>query len=115
MNEKEDALTKTYDLMLWLFPQIGKFPKGYRFILGNRIENGLLDICEGLIEARYTKEKLHILKAVNIKLEKLRYLVRLSKDLKLISLKKYEYLSREMNQIGSFMGGWLKATNRASK
>lgn len=33
MGEKEDALTKTYDLMLWLFPHIGKFPRDYRFIL----------------------------------------------------------------------------------
>lgn len=47
MNEKEDALTKTYDLMLWLFPQVGKFPKQYRFILGDRIENLLLDVCGG--------------------------------------------------------------------
>lgn len=41
MSEKEDALTKTYDLMIWLFPQIGKFPRDYRFVLGDRIENGL--------------------------------------------------------------------------
>lgn len=108
MNEKEDALTKTYDLMAWLFPQIGKFPKDYRFILGDRIENGLLDVCENLIEARFTKEKTDILQSTNIKLEKLRYLARLAKDLKLISLKKYEYLSREINQIGVFVGGWLK-------
>jgi len=38
MMDKNIALTKTYDLMVWLFPQIGKFPREYRFILGDRIE-----------------------------------------------------------------------------
>jgi hypothetical protein len=66
MSEKEDALTKTYDLMLWLFPQVGKFPKQYRFILGDRIENLLLDVCGGLIEARYSRDKIVTLKAANI-------------------------------------------------
>ena len=61
MSEKEDAFTKTYDLMLWLFPQISKFPRDYRYILGNRLENGLLDVYESLIEARYSKEKKTIL------------------------------------------------------
>jgi hypothetical protein len=108
MSDKEDALTKIYDLMLWLFPQIGKFPKTYRFILGDRIENLMLDICEKLIEARFTKDKARILSSANIRLEKLRYLARLSKDLKLINVKKYEYMSREINQIGVYVGGWLK-------
>lgn len=115
MTEKEDALTKTYDLMLWLFPQIGKFPRDYRYILGDRIENTLLDICEDLIDARYSKEKAAILHSVNLSLEKLRILIRLSKDLQFISIKKYEYLSREINQIGVFVGGWLKKISKVIK
>ena len=108
MSEKEDALTKTYDLMHWLFPQIGKFPRDYRFILGDRLENGLLDVLEKLVEARYTKDKEQILRSVNISLEKLRFMARLSKDLKLVNIKKYEYLAREINGIGVYVGGWIK-------
>jgi hypothetical protein len=84
MSHKEDALTKTYDLALWLLPQIGKFPKDYRFIFGDRIENCLLEVLEKLIEARYTKDKAAILASVNISLEKLRYLSSMSMDLKLL-------------------------------
>lgn len=113
MSDNEDAITKTYDLMLWLFPQIGKFPKDYRFILGNRIENELLDVCGKLIEARYSKEKGEILRATNISLEKLRYMFRLAKDLRLVSLTKYEYFSKEINAIGIFIGGWIKKTRES--
>lgn len=114
MGQPENALTKTYDLMVWLFPQIGKFPRDYRFILGDRIENGLLDVCEMLIVAQYSKKKAETLRMVNLKLETLRHLIRLSKDLKLIGLKKYEYLAREIDAIGRCVGGWLKAVTKVS-
>lgn len=73
MAEKEDALTKTYDLMLWLFPQVSKFPRHYRFIIGDRIQNLMLDITGQLIAAKYTRDKMDILNGVNISLEQLRY------------------------------------------
>ena len=85
MSEKENSLTKTYDLMLWLFPQIGKFPRDYRYILGSRIENGLLDVYESLIEAQYSKDKERLLHSANISLEKLRLFARLSMDLRIIN------------------------------
>lgn len=113
MSDKEDAVTKIYDLMLWLFPQIGKFPREYRYILGDRIENGLLDILENLIEARFVKDKEPLLHSANISLEKMRYLIRMSKDLEFISIKKYEYASKEINQIGSFVGAWLKKVKKS--
>ena len=37
-----NALTKAYDLLLWVIPHLEKFPKGQRYLLGDRIENRLL-------------------------------------------------------------------------
>ncbi|MFP4310118.1 MAG: diversity-generating retroelement protein Avd [Desulfococcaceae bacterium] len=106
---KEDALTKTYDFMLWSFPQIARFPKTHKFILGDRIQNHLLDVHERLIEARFTRDKKPILARVNLSLEQLRHLFRLAKDLRLINLKKYEHTARELDAIGRFVGGWIKS------
>ena len=105
-----NALTKFYDLLLWIIPVLESFPRSQRFLLGNRIEESLLDIMELIIQAVYTSERMEFLKEANIKIEKLRYLVRLSKDLKFISIKKYEYISRSLNDIGKEIGGWLKYT-----
>ncbi len=109
-NEKKEAsaLTKTYDLILWLIPQLEKFPKSQRFLLGDRVETNLLDIMELIIQAIYTKDKASSLSEANLKLEKLRYLIRLTTDLKYLSIKKYEYVSTRLNEIGSEIGGWLK-------
>lgn len=103
------VITKTYDLMLWFLPQIVTIPRVHRFTLGERMENQLCELLELLIEARYTKEKAHLLRKANLTLEKFRFFVRLLKDLHFINLKKYEFLSRQIVDIGSQIGGWLKA------
>ena len=54
------------------------------------------------------RDKRAVLGTVNLKLERLRYLIRMSKDLQLLSLHKYEYVAREMNEVGAMLGGWLK-------
>ena len=103
-----DALTRTYDLLLWMIPQLEKFPKSQRYLLGDRIETLLLDIMDVIIHAVYTKNKTTYLKEANLKIEKLRYLIRLAKDLKYLNIKRYEYVSRCLNEIGSEIGGWIK-------
>jgi len=40
---------KVYDLILWMYPLINKFPKKQRFVLGQQLENTLLEILKGII------------------------------------------------------------------
>lgn len=104
-----DAVTKLYDYILWMIPKLEQFPKRQKYLLGDRIENSLLDILELLIDASFSKEKRETLKRANIKLQQLRYLIRLSKDLKLISMKHYEKSSKDIDGVGRSVGGWLKS------
>ena len=102
------AVPKLYDVIQWLLPQVQKFPRAYRFTLGDRIINLALDTLELLIEATYTRRRQDLLHRANIQLEKLRYLIRLSHDFKLFSPKQYEYISGEINEVGKRIGGWIK-------
>ena len=102
------ALTKTYDLIAWMVQTLEKFPKSQRFLLGDRIQSALLDILEHLIRAAYSKKKENDLREANLKLETVRYLIRLAKDLKYLSIRRYEFASRSIDGIGSEIGGWLK-------
>ena len=43
------AVTKAYDLLLWLINHVGKFPRSHRFVLGDRIESRMLTVLELLI------------------------------------------------------------------
>lgn len=101
-------ITKVYDLILYLVPQTAKFPRSQRYLLGERLETLFLDILEILLEATYLRDKVDLLSKANVKLERARYHVRLCKDLKLIDLKRYEVLSKMINDIGLQLGGWIK-------
>ena len=99
---------KLYDLILFLHPIINKFPQKQRFVLGQQIQNGCIDVLKYIIEANNEIQKLPALKKVSIELDKLRVLFRLSKDLHFISIKQYETTSDRMNEIGRLLQGWIK-------
>jgi hypothetical protein len=108
------ALEKAYQLMLWLMPTVEKFPRSQKFLLGDRIQSAALDIVEGLFEATFTRNRLPVLRAVNLELEKLRLLFRLATDLKFLDPRRYEHAARAIDEIGRLVGGWLRVSRAAA-
>ena len=111
MAYSESILTLTYDFMKYLIPVLSKYPRDQKFTLGDRIQNLAHEILDDLITAYYSRagdEKLERLQKANVKLERLRYSIRLSHDLKCINNEKYGALSRQTNEIGGTLGNWLK-------
>ncbi len=102
-------LEKTYELILWVYPMINKFPKSQRFVLGQRIENTLINIVTQIIEFKISRKKRIKLEKMSVELDKLRFLIRLSKDLKMVNIKKYGIASEKINEIGKMLGGWIKS------
>ena len=107
------VIHKVYDLLMWLMGRIAKFPRSHRFVLGDRMERLVLDVLELLIEAVYTREKRDMLRRAGIQIEKLRYLVRASKDLQFLSVQQYEFVSRQIDEVGRMVGGWHRQQQAA--
>jgi len=101
-------IEKFYQLMVWTVPKLGKFPRDQRFLLADKIQTIMTEVLESLIVAAYSKKKIAILREVNLKLEKLRFLSRLAKDLKYINVKGYHYFNNNINEVGRMVGGWIK-------
>jgi len=101
---------KVYDLILWMYPLVNKFPKSQRFVLGQQLENTLLDILKGIIQANQERNKLETLKQVSIDLDKFRILFRLAKDLRFMSIKQYQFGAEKINEVGKILGGWMKSS-----
>ena len=75
------AVEDCHELIAWIIPQIEKFPRARRFTLGERIEQGLLDVLELLIEAAYSRNKAPLLGRANLRLDVVRHLWRLASGL----------------------------------
>lgn len=96
------------DFLKWLFLTTEKFPKKSRFTIVNKLDNLAINILDQIIEARYSKKKLFIVKNINLEVEKLRVLLRISFELRFMPVKSYEYSMRQLYEAGSMAGGWVK-------
>lgn len=103
------AVEEMYGFLTWILPVVDKFPRNRKFVLGDRIESTALDVLDALLTATYTKGRDRPLADANLGLERLRFLIRLSHDLRILDSKRYEHAARCIDSIGRFLGGWIKA------
>jgi hypothetical protein len=108
MKEDYALYVKWLSILEYIMDISGKYPKNVRFTLCDRMVNYGLDALELIVEAIYAKNRADILRRVNLYMEKLRSLMQISQHKRYISVKQYEYISREINEAGSMVGGWLK-------
>ncbi len=59
MLEDLIVFQKLYDLILWIYPIINKFPQKQRFVLGQQIQNKLLEILKNIIEGNQAPIKIN--------------------------------------------------------
>jgi hypothetical protein len=99
----------------WLLPTTARFPKRARFSFAQRIEALALDVVEQLVEARYSREKTPQLQRINLLLEKMRVLLRISQKQQYLSYKQYEYAVKQLNETGGMVGSWHKQQTATDK
>ena len=71
------------------------------------MERTLYDLLETLIQAKYTRNRKSLLDDANLKLEILRFQVRLANDLQCLRANGYAFAARQIDEIGKLVGGWL--------
>jgi len=103
------AVLKCYDLALYLMQRIEKFPRSHKFTLGDRLAAAVLDVLEDLVAAAYSRDKRALLERANLRLHRVRFLVRLAKDLRALPLGSYEHASEHIDEVGRLVGGWLRS------
>ena len=112
--KQEPALVvgKAYDFTLWLLPKVEGFPRSYRFSVGDKLVNNGLELMMSLVQSAYATDKAALLQTASMKVNMIRYLLRLSKDLKLISVKAYGFSTGQVEEIGRMVGGWQKSVGK---
>src|SRR5260370_1095304 len=77
MAETPVVVQKAYEFSLWMIQKAGSFPKSYRFSIGDRLVNGVLEILMRLVDAAYSRDKERLLIEVNAMLNRIRFLLRI--------------------------------------
>lgn len=117
MLRGEDVLIfkKAYQFTQDILKTTNIFPKSQRFLMASRLEDTSIGILEQIVQANEAREKTPFLNKASQLLERLRILIRLSKDSCYIDFKKYENLSRAADEIGRMLGGWIKYSSGREK
>jgi len=111
---KESPLfVRTYDMLLWLIPQVQKFPRIHRFGLAEHIQKLGFGFQDSLVAAGKSsgKERQDWLRKADIQLEQLRVCLRLVRDLQLWSVSQYEHSAKQVMEVGRLLGAWIKQTD----
>ena len=113
MQEPALVVTRAYDFTLWLFQKVEHLPRSHRVLLGDRIIQSALDLLLLLVRAAYLPQhsprKGELLDRAALETNTLRYLLRLTKDLHLLSVDSYTFASERIDEIGRMTGGWRKS------
>ena len=106
--EKLNIFKRLFAFSKWLLHHTQKFPKSHRFSVAVKLENSVLEIIELIAAANLHKDKIKILEQADSKLLYLKILSRLSYEMEFISIKSYEYASKELNGTGKMLGKWIQ-------
>lgn len=107
--EKLVIFQKIYDFLLWLYPLVNRIPKSHRLILGRSIEEEGIKILLLSMEANKFRDSSRriVQQQISDELDKLRILIRLTKDLHFISIAQYQHAAEKINEIGKILYGWM--------
>jgi len=112
MDEFDIPIFKnTYEFYQSIYSLRLRIPKQDRYTLWQRVENTTLDLLEGILRASELSKqaKLPVLEEVSTKLNLLRILIRLMRDIKAIDGSKYTRLQQKIDEIGRMLGGWIRS------
>ena len=112
MDDELPILAAWIDFLAWLLPATEGFPHKARFTFSQRLHNLALDVVEDLVEARYSRDKLGVLRRANLRLEKIRVLLRLARQHRHLAARQHEFAARQLSEIGSMLGGWRRQQER---
>ena len=86
------------------------FPKKSRYTLGAKIDTLFIDIIELLFVASYLgkEQKLPYLQKAGGKLDLLKFFLQIAWELKMIDNDRYITLSKQLDEIGRMIGGWIR-------
>lgn len=101
------VLAKWEEFTGWLLEHTAKWPKSARFGLVRRIDDHALDITELLIVARYEpRERKRTLREVNLRLERLRFLLRIATTRRIMPASGFETAVLHVDEAGRMIHGW---------
>jgi hypothetical protein len=100
-----------YELLETTVKVTKEFPRDFKFSLGDKIRSEVIDLVVFIFKANSSKnERIEHAKKILERIEVIELLVRLTKDLRLITVKQFSEIVFLSDSLGRQAQGWIKHT-----
>ncbi len=99
----------SYDLLICIFEFSKNFNKEYKYTIGEKIKNETLELILLIYRANSVETKAPVIQTAREHIEVLRLLIRLTKDLRQISLPKFVEINEKIENVSKQLTGWQKS------
>lgn len=111
-EEEFKTLEKLSDMIEYAYPILAQFPKSEKFTLVADIKHIMLDALKLCVKVGKKKSKKTALYDLDVEIATLKRFIRISKNLKFLSMHHYEVWSEKVTEIGKMIGGMIRAENQ---
>lgn len=98
----------TYDLLKLVTKKVKEFPRDFKYSLGDKIRNECIDLVISIYKANSGVSKQENIKNILEKIQVIELMLRLSKDLNLLSIKSFSEIIELTDSISRQAQGWIK-------
>ncbi len=101
---------QTYDILLRTMIATKDFPREYKFTLGQKIKDELIELVVMIYRANSAASKKQHINAILERIQAVQLLMRLSHDMKILPRGHYAALAEMTDGLGRQAQGWLKSS-----
>ena len=115
-QEPPPVYTLITEILGWTLDRTAGFPKSALFTFGQRLDNLTLDALQSVVRALYGPRRLKRaeLDEINLTLEQLRALWRITEARGWISARQLLFIIGRIDEAGRMVGGWLRQIKSAA-
>ena len=111
-EEEFKTLEKLTDMIEYAYPILAQYPKSEKFTLVADIKHIMLDALRCCVKVGKRKAKKTALYDLDVELATLKRFIRISYNLRFLSMQHYKVWSEKVAEIGRMVGGMIKAENQ---
>lgn len=106
---------QTYDILLRTMTATKDFPREYKYSLGQKIKDELIELVVTIYRANSAADKVRHIESILERVQAIQLMMRLSHDMHILPRRHYAALSEMTDSLARQAQGWLKGTKTGSE
>jgi hypothetical protein len=104
----------TYDILLRIMQITKNFPREYKYTLGQKLRDEIIDLVILIYRANSAKDKTEFLSMIVDRVQLIQLLIRLCHDIRILPRKHYADMAEKTDSLARQAQGWLRAGLKSS-